>query len=78
MTQKWSGYTPDCYFNFDDEGFDREYNGTYTGWRAFAYYPFLGTFWPTNGSTDDVLIRLSDSFRKKAGGEEDAISLVIK
>ena len=74
---KWSGYTPDCYFNFDNEGFDREYNGTYTGWRAFAYYPFLGTFWPTNGSTDDVLIRLSDSFRKNAIGAEDITAYKI-
>lgn len=59
---KWGGYTPDCYFNFDDEGFDRAPNGDYTLWRAFAYYPFLGTFWPTNGSTDDVLIRLNKVF----------------
>jgi hypothetical protein len=54
----WSGYTPDCYFNFDDEGFDKDKNDNYTGWRVFAYTPFLGTFWPTNGSTDDVIIRL--------------------
>jgi|GEM_PF-1928619 len=54
----WEGYIPDSYFNFDDEGFDKDLKGNYTGWRAFAYQPFLGTFWPTNGSTDDVLIRL--------------------
>ncbi len=61
---KWSGYVPDCYFNFDSQGFDRSPTGDYTGWRAFAYYPFLGTFWPTNGSIDDVIIRLSEDFRK--------------
>ena len=65
---KWDGYTPDCYFNFDDEGFDKDPNGEHTGWRAFAYYPFLGTFWPTNGSTDDVIIRLPEVFRQDAQG----------
>jgi len=59
---KWSGYIPDCYFSFDHEGFDKTADGNYTGWRAFGYYPFLGTFWPTNGSTDDVLIRLESEF----------------
>lgn len=41
----WDGYVPDCYFSFDREGFDKDPNGAYTGWRAFAYYPFLGTFY---------------------------------
>jgi len=63
---RWSGYTPDCYFNFDDEGFDVAPDGNLTGWRAFAYYPFLGTFWPTNGSTDDVLIRLPEVMRQNS------------
>ncbi|MDC0932772.1 hypothetical protein OAR97_02910 [Arcobacteraceae bacterium] len=62
--KKWDGYIPDCEFNFDTEGFDRLENGKLTGWRAFAYYPFLGTFWPTNGSTDDVMIRLPKLFWK--------------
>ncbi|PHS40128.1 MAG: hypothetical protein COB07_05205 [Sulfurovum sp.] len=66
--KKWDGYIPDCYYNFDDEGFDRTPNGDYSGWRAFGYYPFLGTFWPTNGSTDDVLIRLPMDFRKDENG----------
>ncbi len=65
---KWSGYTPDCYYNFDTDGFDKDPSGNYTGWRAFGYYPFLGTFWPTNGSTDDVLIRLPEEMRKDASG----------
>ena len=64
LPQRWKGYRPDCYFNFDEEGFDKDKHGTYTGWRAFRYYPFLGTFWPTNGSTDDVLIRLDTPFRQ--------------
>jgi hypothetical protein len=62
LPSEWKGYRPDCYFNFDDDGFDQDPKGKYTGWRAFRYYPFLGTFWPTNGSTDDVLIRLDPIF----------------
>lgn len=65
----WNGYMPDCSFNFDTEGFDRSEAGVYSGWRAFAYYPFLGTFWPTNGSFDDVLIRLPKEFRENAQSE---------
>jgi len=68
---KWDGYIPDVNFNFDSEGFDKSVDGEYTGWRAFAYYPFLGTFWPTNGSTDDVLIRLDKPFMKNEKGEFD-------
>jgi len=67
----WDGYIPDCYFDFDDEGFDKDPQGTYTGWRAFGYTPFLGTFWPTNGSTDDVLIRLPIAFRMNSEGHFD-------
>ncbi|MDD2790716.1 MAG: hypothetical protein PHU40_08660 [Sulfurimonas sp.] len=67
----WSGYMPDCYFDFDAEGFDRAADGNITGWRAFGYYPFLGTFWPTNGSTDDVLIRLSREFMLDKEGNVD-------
>ncbi len=65
---KWDGYTPDCYFNFDDRGFDRDPEENFTGWRAFAYYPFPGTFWPSNGSTDDVLIRLAQNFQVNSNG----------
>jgi hypothetical protein len=68
-----NNYSPkwNCYFNFDGEGFDLDSNGSYTGWRAFAYYPFLGTFFPTNGSSDDVLIRLPEEFRVNSIGEEN-------
>lgn len=63
----WQGYRPDCYFHFDSEGFDTNPQGHFTGWRAFSYYPFLGTFFPTNGSTDDVLIRLPKAFQEHKG-----------
>lgn len=68
---QWSGFIPDCWFDFDAEGFDRDPNGVDTGWRAFGYYPFLGTFWPTNGSTDDVLIRLPEGLRQDDAGDYD-------
>jgi len=68
---KWDGYIPDCYFNFNNEGFDKDPDGNYTGWRSFAYRPFLGTFWPTNGSTDDVTIRLDKVFMEDENGDFD-------
>jgi len=68
----WYGYIPDCYFNFDKDGFDKNpKTSQYTGWRAFLYTPFLGTFWPTNGSIDDVMIRLSKDFQQDVNGEFD-------
>lgn len=70
---RWSGYVPDAYFNFDHEGFDRNPQGGYTGWRSFAYYPLPGSFMPTNGSTDDVLIRLPKVFQTTALGKFDAL-----
>jgi hypothetical protein len=68
---KWSGFVPDAYLNFDSEGFDHDPNNRYTGWRAFAYTPFPGTFWPTNGSTDDVMMRLAEPLRLNAAGQAD-------
>jgi hypothetical protein len=77
----WDGFVPDAHFRFDARGFDRDPRGAATGWRAFAYYPFLGTFFPTNGSMDDVLIRLAPAFRQATDGREDltiyALNLAI-
>lgn len=64
----WSGYAPDVALNFDDEGFDRDATGGYTGWRAFASYPFPGTYWPANGTHSEVLIRLPEAFHRDAAG----------
>lgn len=36
-------------------------------WVAFNYKPFPSTFWPTNGSTGDVMIRLPAAFREING-----------
>lgn len=66
---KWNGYVPDAYFHFDNQGFDHAPNGQFTGWRAFGYRPFMGAFWPTNGSTDDVLIRLDNPFQQDETGQ---------
>lgn len=64
---RWSGFIPDCYFNFDEFGFDRSPAGGDTGWRALAYYPFPSTYWPTNGAFSDVVIRLPEAFREVDG-----------
>ncbi|MCU4675280.1 hypothetical protein N7931_06495 [Catenovulum sp. 2E275] len=69
---QWDGFIPDAYFNFDNQGFDRTPDNTYTGWRAFAYAPLPGSFLPTNGQTGDVLIRLPKVFRLNDKGEFDA------
>ncbi|MFC3105293.1 hypothetical protein ACFOSU_15535 [Salinisphaera aquimarina] len=68
----WSGFVPDVGFDFDNAGFDHAANGDYTGWRAYAYTPLPGSFLPTNGSFDDVLIRLPEAFRQGASGQFDA------
>ncbi len=68
----WDGFVPDVEFAFDEHGFDHRPDGTPTGWRAFAYYPFVGTFFPTNGSADDVLVRLDPALREDDAGRFDA------
>ena len=50
---------------FDQFGFAKD--GSH--WVAFNYKPLPSTFWPTNGSTDDVMIRLPAPFRETEGGE---------
>jgi hypothetical protein len=63
----YPGYRPDLDFSrgFDVDGFARDGSR----WRALRYKPFLGTFWPTNGSTDDVFIRLPLKFEQDAQGQ---------
>ena len=78
---RWNGFVPDAYFRFDHEGYDVDPKGTRTGWRAFAYTPLPGSFSPASGSTDDVLIRLSEPYRTDAAGKPDwtayAVNLAI-
>ncbi|RRQ19891.1 hypothetical protein D5687_11045 [Guyparkeria sp. SCN-R1] len=62
----WDGFIPDlddlhlAGGAFDEHGFARDGSG----WVAFNYKPLPSTFWPTNGSTDDVLLRLPEHFRQ--------------
>lgn len=65
IQMRFEGYIPDIlHYSHAREAFD-EYGFAKDGshWVAFNYKPFPSTFWPTNGSTDDVLIRLSTEFR---------------
>ncbi|MEM8883410.1 MAG: hypothetical protein AAGD14_05045 [Planctomycetota bacterium] len=57
----YGAWRPDLDFRagFDDAGFARDGSG----WRAFRYKPFPGTFFPAAGSTDDVMIRLPATLR---------------
>jgi len=65
----WDGYIPDLKdyhlgaSAFDERGLARDGSA----WVAFNYKPFPGTFWPTNGSTDDVVMRLPPEFRTLNG-----------
>ena len=65
------GWRPDLdlALGFDDEGFAADGSG----WRSFRFKPFVGTFWPTNGATDDVMIRLPRAFRETADGVESTM-----
>ena len=49
---------------FDEHGFAKD--GSH--WVAFNYKPLPSTFWPTNGSTDDVMIRLPEIYRSDEDG----------
>jgi len=63
---KYLGWRPDLdiHRGFDEEGFARD--GSW--WRAFRYKPFPGTFWASNGATDDVMIRLPPDYYTDAQG----------
>jgi hypothetical protein len=47
---------------FDAQGFALDDSH----WVAFNYKPLPSTFWPTNGSTDDVMVRLPAAFREQS------------
>jgi len=74
----WKGFIPDLKnYHLANEAFD--YKGIAkdgSGWIAFNYKPFPGTFWPTNGATDDVLIRLSPKFRQLNGKYNENVYLI--
>ena len=70
---RYVGFRPDLDFSrgFDAQGFAQDGSG----WRAYRYKPFTGQFWPTNGNTDDVLIRLAPPFRSQGGQESRVVTL---
>lgn len=70
---EWKGYVPDLQnlqlgsAAFDELGFAKDGSQ----WVAFNYKPFPSTFWPTNGSTDDVIIRLPKKFRQACDSTQE-------
>jgi len=71
VSNNFSGYIPDLENYhlgadaFNADGFAKDGSG----WVAFNYKPLPSTFWPVNGSTDDVLIRLHKDYRQSADGD---------
>jgi len=67
--QAWRGeVTPIENLAYPEQAFDKlgvAKDGSH--WVAFNYKPFPSTFWPTNGSTGDVMIRLGAEFRERNG-----------
>ncbi|PKI13990.1 hypothetical protein [Colwellia sp. 12G3] len=74
----WQGFIPDLKdYHLASEAFnDKGIAKDGSAWVAFNYKPFPGTFWPTNGATDDVLIRLSPEFRQLNGQYNENIYLI--
>ncbi len=66
----FSGYIPDLEdYHLGAEAFNSDgFAKDGSGWVAFNYKPLPSTFWPVNGSTDDVLIRLAKDFRQTQDG----------
>lgn len=46
-----------------------------SGWVAYNYKPFPSTFWPTNGSTGDAMIRLPVAFQQREGEYSEDVYL---
>lgn len=67
--KQWQGeHTPIENLAYPDIAFDQQgiaKDGSH--WVAFNYKPFPSTFWPTNGSTGDAMIRLPKAFRELNG-----------
>ncbi len=69
--EKFQGWIPDlANLQVGEKAFD-EYGLALDGshWVAFNYKPLPSTFWPTNGATDDVMIRLPKAYRENKKGE---------
>lgn len=75
QADNWQGFIPDlANYHLGADAFDaRGFAKDGSGWVAFNYKPLPSTFWPTNGSTDDVIIRLAEPFRSYAGSPDNSI-----
>ncbi len=75
--KEWQGFIPDLkdYHLAEDAFNNKGIAKDGSGWVAFNYKPFPGTFWPTNGATDDVLIRLAVEFRQLNGEYNEHVYL---
>lgn len=77
-SDEWSGVVPEVKdYEKGDEAFLA--NGLAKDnsmWVAFNYKPMPSMFWPTNGSTDDVLIRLPQAFYQMNGERNDDIYFI--
>lgn len=71
----WKGFMPDLTdYAYPQKAFEK--NGLArdgSHWVTFNYKPFPSTFWPTNGSTDDVAIRLPPEFHSHQGHYDASI-----
>ncbi len=73
--RNWQGFIPDLeHLSHPERAFDSGGHARDgSRWVAFNYKPFPSTFWPTNGSTDDVAIRLPEAFSSINGQYSRAI-----
>lgn len=66
----FSGYIPDLKnYHLGADAFNKDgFAKDGSGWVAFNYKPLPSTFWPVNGNTDDVVIRLHKDYRQTEDG----------
>lgn len=76
--KNWQGeLTPIKNLAFPDKAFDEQgIARDNSHWIAYNYKPFPSTFWPTNGSTGDAMIRLPKAFREINGEFSQAVYFV--
>lgn len=75
--KSWKGEVPEIHnLSTPDQAFDKNglaKDGSY--WVAYNYKPLPSSFWPTNGSTGDAMIRLPKSFREVNGQYSEKVYL---
>lgn len=75
----FEGYIPDLNdLNLGAQAFDeRGLARDGSGWFAFNYKPLPSTFWPINGTADDVMLRLPEAFRRNGDGKPDDLIYLL-